>query len=107
MWLTKLKVDGITIKSIGIDDNNITSTKKLNNDFHYIIKIADFYFLSSAQLLNNRIKTELNIKNSKIFKINDNLFRLYLGPFDNLNSLKSAFNDISKLEFENIEIIKQ
>ena len=102
----KAPVEGITIKSIGID-NNIDKTNDQVQKFSYIIKIADFYFLSSAQTLNNRIKTDLNINNSKIFKINDNLFRLYLGPFNNINSLKNAFNGISKLEFENIEIIKQ
>tara|TARA_B100001029_G_scaffold171676_1_gene168692 strand:- start:362 stop:1108 length:747 start_codon:yes stop_codon:yes gene_type:complete len=102
----KAPVEGITIKSIGID-NNIDETNDQVQKFSYIIKIADFYFLSSAQTLNNRIKTDLNINNSKIFKINDNLFRLYLGPFNNINSLKNAFNGISKLEFENIEIIKQ
>ena len=28
------------------------------------------------------------------------------GPFNNINSLQKSFNDISILEFENIEIIK-
>ena len=102
----KAPVEGIVIKSIGID-NDKKSKKKIDETFSYIIKIADFYFLSSAKTLNNRIKNELNIDSSKIFKINNNLYRLYLGPFDNLNSLKNAFNGISKLEFENIEIIKQ
>ena len=38
---------------------------------------------------------------------NKNLYRLYVGPFNNLISLKTAYNDISKLEFENIEMIEQ
>ena len=29
-----------------------------------------------------------------------------MGPFENLKSLKNAFDDINPLNFENIEIIK-
>ena len=32
-------------------------------------------------------------------------YRVYLGPFKNLNSLKKSFNDISVLNFENLEIL--
>ena len=54
----------------------------------------------------NRIKDETNIKNTKLKTISETNFRVFLGPFDNLYSLKKAFNDISLLNFENIEIIK-
>ncbi len=63
--------------------------------------------MKSAKELQNRIKSELNVKDSKIYEINKNLYRLYVGPFNNLISLKTAYNDVSKLEFENIEMIKQ
>ncbi len=102
----KAPVDGITINTIGIE-NKKKNTNKTNSTFSYIIKIADFYFLKSAKELQNRIKSELNVKDSKIYEINKNLYRLYVGPFNNLISLKTAYNDISKLEFENIEMIKQ
>ena len=52
-----------------------------------------------------RIKTENLIKNSKIKKISDEKYRVYLGPFSNINSLQKSYNDISILEFENLEII--
>ena len=35
-----------------------------------------------------------------------NSYRIYIGPFNNLDSIQRAYNDIIKLEFENIEIIK-
>ena len=54
----------------------------------------------------NRIKTESLIKNPKIKKISDKKYRVYLGPFTNINSLQKSYNDISILEFDNIEIIK-
>ena len=53
-----------------------------------------------------RIKDELNLNYSKILKISNTNYRVYLGPFDNLKSLKNAFDDINPLNFENIEIIK-
>ena len=35
-----------------------------------------------------------------------NSYRIYKGPFNNLDSLKREYIDIDKLNFENIEIIK-
>tara|TARA_Y100000590_G_scaffold86613_1_gene96971 strand:+ start:1643 stop:2401 length:759 start_codon:yes stop_codon:yes gene_type:complete len=104
----KAPVQGITIKSIGIS-TNIKEKKivKFNKSkFNYIIKIAEFYFLDSANLLTERISNELGLKNVNISKLSPTIFRVYLGPFNNLDSLKKAFDDISKLNFENIEMIK-
>ena len=53
-----------------------------------------------------RIKDETKIENPKIKKISDKEYRVYLGPFNNINSLQKSFNDINLLVFENIEIIK-
>ncbi len=53
-----------------------------------------------------RIKAETNIKEPKIKKISNEKYRVFLGPFNNINSLQKSFNDINILEFENIEIIK-
>jgi hypothetical protein len=80
--------------------------KKNNIKFSYTIKIADFYFNDTAILLVNRINGETSIKNPKIKKITNKKYRVYLGPFNNINSLQKSYNDISILEFENIEIIK-
>ena len=74
--------------------------------FSYTIKIADFYFNDTALMMLDRIKIESSIKNPKVKKISDKKHRVYLGPFNNINSLKKSFNDISILKFENIEIIK-
>ena len=54
----------------------------------------------------SRIKTESLIKDPKINKISNKKYRVYLGPFNNINSLQKSYNDISILKFENIEIIK-
>tara|TARA_Y100000590_G_C15453400_1_gene913593 strand:+ start:34 stop:783 length:750 start_codon:yes stop_codon:yes gene_type:complete len=100
----KAPVDDITIKSIGISDNK-KITKKTNNEFSYIIKIADLYFLDSAEQLKNRIKKDTKVKKINIEKMTKTKYRVYLGPFKSLNSLKKSFNDISVLNFENLEIL--
>ena len=64
----------------------------------------DFVFNEKLVLVGT---DELNLKNSEILKISNTSFRVYLGPFKNLKSLKKAFNDISIINFENLEIIKQ
>ena len=97
------------VNSISISDLNQTqSNTKNKNDkkFSYNIKIADFYFNDTALLLINRINNETIAKDAKIKKIRENKYRVYLGPFSNINALQKSFNDINILEFENIEIIK-
>ena len=54
----------------------------------------------------NRIRSKSLINNPKIQKISEKKYRVYLGPFDNINSLQKSYNDISILEFDNIEIIR-
>ncbi|MDA9593964.1 hypothetical protein N9S01_00130 [bacterium] len=97
------------VNNINISDlNNKQANSKnvLSKKFSYEIKIADFYFNETASLLIDRITKETKIKDSKIKKINEKKYRVYAGPFNNINSLQKSFNDISILEFENIEIIK-
>ena len=97
------------VNEISINDLNIIKKdkeEKINIKFSYNIKIADFYFKDTALMMLNRIKVESPIKNPKIQKISDNKYRVYLGPFNNINSLQKSYNDINILKFENIEIIK-
>ena len=97
------------IESISINDlnsNELTLKKNKKKKFSYIIKIADFYFYDSAKLMKKRIKDETEVEKIKLKSLSETNYRVFLGPFYNLNSLKKAFNDISLLNFENIEIIK-
>jgi len=100
----KAPVNNINISDLNIKE--INTKNELSKKFSYQIKIADFYFNDTASLLVNRIIKETNIKDAKIKKINKKKYRVYAGPFNNINSLQKSFNDISILEFENIEIIK-
>ena len=102
--VTKAPVNDISISDL--NNTEIESLTKTTNKFLYKIKIADFYFKDTALLLTNRISNETNVTDVKIEKIMKNKYRVYLGPFYNINALQKSFNDINILEFENIEIIK-
>ena len=101
---SKAPVNNINISNLNIEETNTKNVK--SKKFSYEIKIADFYFNDTASLLLDRINNETMIKDAKIKKIDKNKYRVYAGPFNNINSLQKSFNDISILEFENIEIIK-
>ena len=101
----KAPVEGISINDLSLNKEK-NKKKQKKDEFKYIIKIADFYYENTAILMQNRIKDELKLKNSKISKISNTSFRVYFGPFDNLKSIKEIFDDITPLNFENIEILK-
>ena len=102
---SKAPIDDIQIKDLS---NNKKKKSEVNTKkFSYIIKIADFYFEKSADQMKTRVLTETSIKKVNINKLSRNKFRVYLGPFNNLNSLKKSFNAINVLQFDTIEIIKK
>tara|TARA_B100000787_G_C16143717_1_gene273211 strand:+ start:369 stop:1127 length:759 start_codon:yes stop_codon:yes gene_type:complete len=100
----KAPVDGISINDLNL--NNKDAKKKSSMSFSYTIKIADFYYKDTALMLANSIKSKMLINNPKIKKITSKKYRVYFGPFNNINSLQKSFNDIRIIEFENIEIIR-
>ena len=88
-WVKELKVKSPYMKKIRVDDCICHG------------KIVDH------NRIKDRILTETNIKKVNIKTTSYNSFRVYLGPFNDLNSLKNEFNSIKELNFENLEIIKQ
>ena len=71
----------------------------------YIIEIAEFYFLKSAETVKNRFEKEANLENIKIKKISKSKFKVYSGPHASFNSVKDIYFSLSKLGFENLNII--
>ena len=102
---TKAPIDDIKIKDLSSKKKKKEKPKKRN--FKYIVKIGDFYFIDSAKVMKKRILSETSENNIYIKKISSTKFRVFTGPFDNLNSLKKSFNAISILEFDSIELIKK
>ena len=101
----KAPVEQIQIKELG---NNAKKEIEINKEkFNYVIKIADFYFEKSADQMKSRISKETSIKDVNINKLSPTKFRVFLGPFEDLNSLKKSFNAINILEFDSIEILKK
>ena len=102
---SKAPIDDIQIKDL---NDKVKKKSKVNiKKFTYIIKIADFYFEKSANQMKRRFLDETSIEKVNINKLSKNIFRVYLGPFNNLNSLKKSFNAINVLQFDTIEIIKK
>ena len=71
----------------------------------YIIDIAEFYFLESAETTKNRFEKEANLENIKIKKISKTRFKVYSGPHVSFNSVKDTYFSLNELGFENLNII--
>ena len=100
----KAPVDGIQINDL--NTKKTKKEKKIDKDFSYFIKVADFYYLDTAKIMVDRIKSETNIKNLVIDRLSETKYRVIMGPFDNINTLKEAFERMQPLNFENLEILK-
>ncbi len=100
----KAPVDGILINDL--NQKKIQDNKTKNKKFSYSIKIADFYYKDSAKIMINRIKNEANLKKIKIIKLSETKYRVLLGPFNDIKTLKDSFEKMNFLDFENLEILK-
>ena len=101
----KAPVDGIQINDLKQKKNIIKKVSK-KNGFNYFIKVADFYYEDTARIMMNRIKTEALIDNLVIKKLSKNKYRVLIGPFNDIKSLKNSFEKMSILNFENLEILR-
>jgi hypothetical protein len=100
----KAPVDGIQI-----NDLNVKKTeKKIKKDkiFSYSIKVADFYYKDTAKIMLNKIKDESSLKNLKILELSKTKYRLLIGPFNDIKSLKDTFEKMNLFNFENLEVLK-
>ena len=101
----KVPIDGIKISNLN-DEKNYQKKQVSNEKFSYAIKVADFYYKKTAFLMIDRIKTETSITNIKLIKLSKTNYRVLLGPFNDINSLKETFEKMNLLYFENLEILK-
>ncbi len=99
----KAPIDGIQIKDLNSKPKKKKKNIKLK--FSYSIKLADFYYKSSAKMMISRIKNETNIKNSRIQQLSKTKFRVLIGPFNDIKSLKETYEKLSPMNFENLEIL--
>ena len=99
----KAPVDGIKINDL--NQKKVKKNKIKKKKFSYIIKVADFYYKESANLMVERIKDESLIDNVAIVKLSETKYRVLIGPFNDIKSLKNSFEKMSLFNFENLEIL--
>ena len=100
----KAPVDGIQINDL--NKKKIKKNKNKKKKFSYSIKVADFYYVDSAEMMIKRIKNDALIKNLKIIKLSEKKYRVLIGPFDDIKSLKESFEKMKPFNFENLEILR-
>ena len=54
----------------------------------------------------DRIKKETSIKNLKIIELSKTNYRLLIGPFNDIKSLRNNFEKMDLFNFENLEVLK-
>ena len=100
----KAPVDGIQINDLNITKKKAKIDKKVI--FSYSIKVADFYYRDTAEMMLDRIKNEASIKNSSIIRLSETKYRVLIGPFNDIKTLKKTFEKMDSFNFENLEILK-
>ena len=100
----KAPVDGIQINDL--NNNQKKDDKIVKEKFSFSIKLADFYYKNTAQMMIKRINDETSIRNSKILELSKTKFRVLIGPFNDIKSLKENFEKLESLNFENLEMLK-
>ena len=100
----KAPVDGIQINDLNKKKTKKKETKK--KVFSYSIKVADFYYNDTAKMMLQKIKKEASINNIRIFKLSETKYRLLIGPFNDIKSLRKTFENMNLFNFENLEILK-
>ena len=95
----------ITLININDMSSSTPEIKVKKKKPYYIIDIAEFYFLESAEGVKNRFEKEANLENIKIKKISKNKYKVYSGPHDSFNSVKETYFSLYELGFDNLNII--
>jgi len=98
----KAPVASINVNDLSTSTSEIEVKKKKPS---YIINIAEFYFLESAETAKNRFEKEANLLNIKIKEMSNNKFKVYSGPYVNFDSVKETYLALNKLGFEDLNII--
>ena len=101
----KAPIDRNKISDLSITKKKV-KMKNENKKFSYSIKVADFYYKKTAEIMVDRIKNETSLKNLKIIQLSKTNYRVLIGPFDDINSLRNSFEKMKSLYFENLEVIK-
>jgi hypothetical protein len=100
----KAPVDGIQINDL--NEIKVKKKKIKEKGFSYSIKVADFYYKDTATSMMVRIKIEAGINNLSISELSKTKYRVLIGPFNDIKTLRDSFEKMNNFKFENLEIIK-
>ena len=100
----KAPIDGIQINDLNKKKNKKVDIK--SKIFSYSIKIADFYYKETADIMVRKIYDKTLLNNINIKKLSQTKYRVLIGPFSDIKSLKKSFEKMNILNFENLEILK-
>jgi len=101
----KAPVDEIEMDEITKSKEKII--KKIAKKNNFLIVISDFYYQESAVNLKKELSKKISLDNIMVKKINDNKYRLLVGPFKNFNALKTTYISLNNLGFESLNIYKE
>ena len=104
--VTSININDLSVSTTKSDVKNSTTKSEVKKKKpSYIIDIAEFYFIESAETVKNRFEKEANLTNIKIKKISENKFKVYFGPYISFASMKETYFSLNELGFENLDII--
>ena len=92
-----------------ININNISKLKKRKKKISksYSILVAEFYSLSSAKMLKERLSSILKDSNYQLININkvsEKKYELLMGPYNTINKLKNDYIVLNDSNFEDLDI---
>jgi len=96
----EIKMDDLSEEQIDLD-------KVLSKNYNFVLVISDFYYYDSAQNLKEDLMKKTQINKFSVKKINDNKYRLLVGPFENFNALKTTYISLNNLGFEDLDIYRE
>ena len=54
----------------------------------------------------DRINNETSINNTSIIRLSKTKYRVLIGPFNDIKSIRDSFEKMNSFNFENLEILK-
>ena len=101
--VNKAPVEEIEIANLSDPVEKKLTIGKKNN---FALLINEFYYEKSAIRLKNELTKKTNVNKFYIKKINNNKYRLLVGPFKNFKALKATYISLNNLGFEDLNIYK-
>ena len=90
-----------------LSEEQFDSKKKLVKQNNFVLVISDFYYYDSAKNLKDELMKSTQTNKFSVKRINDNQYRLLVGPFKNFNALKSIYISLNNLGFEDLNIYRE